>query len=53
MDPCSLVGKAFRKSLYWPTTMPTLNKSSGLVKAANTKCGKHMPAQALQTIPVT
>ena len=52
--PCSLVGKAFRQGFYWPTA---LRNAEDIVRACK-GCQfyakqTNLPAQALQTIPIT
>ena len=52
--PRSLVGKAFRQGFYWPTA---LRNAEDIVRACK-GCQfyakqTHLPAQALQTIPIT
>ena len=54
MAPRSLVGKAFCQGFYWPTTLrdaeEVIRRCEGYQFYARQT---HLPAQGLQTIPIT
>ena len=52
--PCTLVGNVFRQGFYWPTAVAD---ATGIVRTCE-GCQfyarqTHLPAHALQTIPIT
>jgi hypothetical protein len=51
--PRSLVGNAFRQGFYGLLRYRTNTRWREHAKDANTKRQTHLPAQALQTIPIT
>ena len=52
--PRSLVGKAFRQGFYWPTALRNTEEIGRACKGCQFYTKQtHLPAQALQTIPIT
>jgi transposase InsO family protein len=52
--PCSLVGKAFRQGFYWPTALRNAEEIVRACKGCQFYAKQtHLPARALQTIPIT
>jgi hypothetical protein len=52
--PRALVGNAFRQSFYWPTTMADATRIVRTCQGCQFYVRQtHLPAQALQTIPIT
>jgi ribonuclease HI/transposase InsO family protein len=52
--PRALVGKAFRQGFYWPTAVADANRVVRHCKGCQYFAKQtHLPAQALQTIPLT
>ena len=52
--PHSLVEKAFRQGFYWPTTLRNVEDIICASKGCQFYAKQtHLPAQALQTIPIT
>ena len=52
--PRSLVGKAFRQGFYWPTALRNMEEIVRACKGCQFYAKQaHLPAQALQTIPIT
>jgi hypothetical protein len=52
--PRSLVGKAFRQGFYWPTALRNAEEIVRACKGCQFYAKQtHLPAQALQTIPIT
>jgi hypothetical protein len=52
--PRILVGNAFRQGFYWPTTVTDVNEVLRTCEGCQFyKRKTHLPAHALQTIPVT
>ena len=52
--PRSLVGKAFQQCFYWPTALLNAEEIVSASKGCQFYAKQtHLPAQALQTIPIT
>jgi transposase InsO family protein len=52
--PCTLVGTAFRQGFFWPTAVADANEVVRTCEGCQIYARKtHLPAHALQTIPVT
>ena len=52
--PRSLVGKAFRQGFYWPTTLRDVDEVVRRCEGCQFYARQtHLPAQELQTIPIT
>jgi len=52
--PCTLVGKAFRKGFYWPTAVADATEIVRTCEGCQFYARQtHLPAHALQTIPIT
>ena len=51
--PRSLIGKAFRQGFYWPTALRNAEEIVRACKGCQFYAKQtHLPAQALQTIPI-
>jgi hypothetical protein len=54
MVPWSLVGKAFYQGFYWPTALRDVKEVVRTCKGCQFYARQtHLPAHALQTIPIT
>jgi hypothetical protein len=52
--PRTLVGNAFRQGFYWPTTVASAERIVRTCEGCQYYARQtHLPAQALQTIPIT
>jgi len=52
--PRSLVGKAFRQGFYWPTALQDVEEVVRRCEGCQFYARQiHLPAQELQTIPIT